>query len=350
VHGYSPWRTLLPRAWAPTIESDADELVIGAATASLDALGRHAYAVEAGWSSRARPDWQVAYAYDRWWPTIFAAYADDTDPFRAGEARLREIDAGVLLPIRRVRWTQQGLLAFHGSRDVIACAACDPAIDVDARLRSVRTGWSFVSAKSFGYSISAEQGSVLRGTTEWMRAALGADGDGGAWTADARHYRRAWPRHGVIAARAAAAGAWGDASVRREFTAAGNGPQFSGFDFDRDAVGLLRGFDTDDVRGTRTVVFNADYRVPLVRIDRGIGTLPLFVRALHAAAFIDAGHAWSDSFRRADMRVSIGGELSVDSVVGYVLPVTFSAGAAWRRSPADHDRGFVAFGRVGRAF
>ena len=67
--GYSPWRTIAPRFWTPTLESDEGELVAGAATGGTDALGRHAYGIEAGWSTaRARPDWQVAYAYDRWRP------------------------------------------------------------------------------------------------------------------------------------------------------------------------------------------------------------------------------------------------------------------------------------------
>ena len=71
-----------PTFWTPTIESDGDELVVGAATGSADALGRHAYGIEAGWSARARPDWQLAYAYDRWRPTLFASYSDDTDGWR----------------------------------------------------------------------------------------------------------------------------------------------------------------------------------------------------------------------------------------------------------------------------
>ena len=66
----------------------AARLVVGAATGGYDALGRHAYAVDAGWSRRrARPDWQVAYAYDRWRPTLFAEFSDDTDPLRDGEVR-----------------------------------------------------------------------------------------------------------------------------------------------------------------------------------------------------------------------------------------------------------------------
>ena len=107
-------------------------------------------------------------------------------------------------------------------------------------------------------------------------------------TADARHYWRVWPRHGVIAVRGAAAGSWGDDEGRRVFSASGNAPQ-PGFAFGRDAIGLLRGFDQDDVTGSRAVVLNVDYRLPLMRIDRGIGTVPAFMRSLHGAMFVDVG-------------------------------------------------------------
>ena len=111
VRPYSTLKTLAPQFWTPTVESDADELVVGAATGSTDALGRHAYGIEAGWSTRARPDWQIAYAYDRWQPTIFAAYADDTDPWRSGEVRVRELEAGMLLRISRMRFSHATVAA-----------------------------------------------------------------------------------------------------------------------------------------------------------------------------------------------------------------------------------------------
>src|SRR5258708_620115 len=76
---YRPWRTLKPTFWTPIVVSDAGETVIGAATSMFDALGRHAYAVDAGWAGgRARPDWHAAYAYDRWRPTLRATSFDAT--------------------------------------------------------------------------------------------------------------------------------------------------------------------------------------------------------------------------------------------------------------------------------
>jgi hypothetical protein len=341
---YSPWRTIAPRFWTPTVFADGDELFVGAATGSADALGRHAYAAQAAWTTaRVRPDWQIAYAYDRWWPTIFASVADDTDPWRGGEIRTREANAGLLLPFRRVRWSQAILGAMHSSSDELTCATCEPRKIVR---RALRSGWQLWAARAYGYSISLEDGWSATAATEITREAWGSEGNAVAMTVDARGYVPVWPRHAVVAARGAAALTWGDDRARRVFSASGDSPQPGGFRFGSDAVGLLRGVADDEVIGRRAAVINLDYRLPVRRIDRGWGTVPVFARVLHAAAFVDVAHAWNERFTGRDATVSVGGELSLDAVIGFRLPVTVTTGAAW----VSHDRGFSAFGRIGRAF
>jgi hypothetical protein len=347
---YSPWSTLLPRFWTPTLESDADEIVVGAATGGYDALGRHAYGIEGGWSvERARPDWQIAYAYDRWRPTIFADYADDTDPFRDGDIRTREVNAGMLLPFRRVRWTQSVLAAVHASTDELTCTGCTNAGSMRIDRRGVRGGWLVDAARAFGYSISEEEGWSASTTIELVPEAFGSDGDAGSAIVDLRGYLRMGPRHAVLAVRGAGASSWGDEPVRRLFSASGSGSQGRGFAFSSDAIGLMRGIDEGDVLGEHAAVFNVDYRVPLWRIERGLGTLPAFFRTVHAAAFVDVGHAWSDRFDSGDVSRAAGLELSLDTVLGYNLPLTFTGGVAWY-SISQQSSGTTVFGRIGRAF
>jgi hypothetical protein len=71
---------------------------------------------------------------------------------------------------------------------------------------------------------------------------------------------------------------------------------------------------------------------------------------VHAAVFADAGNAWTERFRRADSRKGIGAELSLDAVLGYAMPVTFTTGLAWRDDPVGARQGAAVFGRMGRAF
>jgi hypothetical protein len=70
----------------------------------------------------ATPDWQVYYLYDRWRPTFYVSATSDTF-FFAGPAteagtptpgirRERQIESGIVLPIRHVRLQHAMRLSF----------------------------------------------------------------------------------------------------------------------------------------------------------------------------------------------------------------------------------------------
>ena len=65
--------------------------------------------------------------------------------------------------------------------------------------RALRGGWLLNDSRSYGYSISREDGWTATVTTELTREALGADADGEAATVDVRGYLPVWPRHAVLA-------------------------------------------------------------------------------------------------------------------------------------------------------
>jgi hypothetical protein len=347
---YRPGRQLLPRFWSPIIESDGGGTSFGAATAGSDALGRHAYAVGAAWSTRGSADWYGAYAYDRWRTTVFADTSEDTDSWLSGEIRTRQLNVGARTPFRRFRRAQSLFTSFHLSSERFDCGACEPAIDVSIERRALRGGWSFSSAKQYGYSISREDGVSASVAAEWAPEALGSSGDSRAITVDVRAFLPAQPRHGVFALRGAAASSWGDEDAVRVFGAGGSGRPAAGASFDRDAIALIRGFDSDDIVGRRAAVVNLDYRVPITWIERGAGTWPALLKSLHAAVFVDAGAAWNDHLSRRDRRASAGVELSADVVVGYVAPLTLASGIAWRHDPTRSERGATIFVRIGRGF
>jgi hypothetical protein len=153
-----------------------------------------------------------------------------------------------------------------------------------------------------------------------------------------------------VAGRAGFAASWGPDGARRLFSAGGSGPSEPDFDFGRDSIGLLRGFDGSDIVGTRAAVANLDLRFPVARIQRGMRTWPIFFQTLHAAAFVDAGHAWDSAFRTASLRTSTGAELSLDLVILHYVPVTLVAGAAWTRDPVANRHRPAFFARIGHAF
>jgi hypothetical protein len=347
---YRPLRQLLPTFWTPIVESDGDETSIGVATAGNDALARHRYAVGGAWSTGGHPDWYAAYLYDRWRPSLFLNTSDDRDAWLEGEIRTRELNVGISVPFRTVRHAQSVFAAWHASSERFACGACAPVVDVSIARSALRGGWAFTNVKEYGYSVSPEAGVRASAAGELSLEALGATGTASTVVTDVRAYAPAGLRHGVVAVRGAAAASWGDDDAVRVFGATGSGPQPAASSFGRDAIGLIRGFADDDVVGRRVVVVNADYRLPIAWIERGVGTWPLLLRSLHGAVFVDAGAAWNERLTSQRRRASAGIELSADVVVGYVLPLTVSSGVAWRHDPAHLVRGPAAFVRVGRAF
>ena len=77
----------------------------------------------------------------------------------------------------------------------------------------------------------------------------------------------------------------------------------------------LRGHGIASVSGDSFYTASLEYRMPLLWIDRGYNTLPVFFRYLSGAAFIDAGNAF-DSFADSPAPlVGIGAELRASMVV-----------------------------------
>jgi hypothetical protein len=362
---YNPLPTLMPTSWLPVIETDGDRLRLGAGIAGFDVLGYHAYRAAATWRVDAPPhnggeaprlDWTLAYAYDRWMPTLittaswetsFAAvtFADPPEQLVI-PVRSRELEAAVLVPIRRVRVSHQALASLVRTDDRYELVGQRVSLNRTA----ARAGWATSSAKVFGFSISPERGVTVGGTGESVVDALGSSASASTMTGDLRAYLPGAGAHHVVALRAAAGASSGDRGARRVFLLGGASPADGVIDFDNDAISLLRGFETNAFAGSRVALLNAEYRWPFARPERGFRTWPVFLHTAHAAVFGDAGHAWSNAFRLADVKTSLGGELSADVVLGYSLRLTVTAGAAWGHDAQRQSDHATAYLRVGRAF
>ncbi len=77
--------------------------------------------------------------------------------------------------------------------------------------------------------------------------------------------------------------------------------------------------------------------MPLLSVQRGWGTWPLFLRTLHAAAFADVGHAWTGPTRWADRKIGYGAETLRRRRRGIRLPLTWTAGIGWGDDGAGVD-------------
>jgi len=364
---YSPWPTLRPTSWTPIVEADSTQVRIGASTSIFDVLRYHTYTASATWlasgpddaprPSAATPDWNIYYAYDRWRPTLWANASNATSFFSgpateagtptAATLRERQIEGGVLFPVRHVRVSHLALLSMLAAVDRYTL----PAGELSRDRVAVRGGWATTTAHLYGYSVSPEGGVTVGGTAESVPHALGSFADASTFTADARAYLPGIASHHVVAIRAAGGVSTGDADVRRTFHLGGAAPAGSVVDFGRSAISLLRGFGADTFAGSHVALVNADYRFPIARPQRGHGTWPFFIHTIHGAVFADAGHAWTHEFRSEAVKTSLGAELSSRIVAGYFYPFTITGGVAWghdsSHTVADRTTVYV---RVGYAF
>ena len=88
----------------------------------------------------------------------------------------------------------------------------------------------------------------------------------------------------------------------------------------------LRGFPLRG--GEQLAVAQLEYRLLISRINRGIETLPIFARRVHAALFVDAGDAWTGDFALRRIGVGVGGELRFSWSSDYGVDYTLRLGLA----------------------
>ena len=329
---YDPWRRLTPTAWTPTIGGDRRFTRVGLTTGGFDPLGYHAYAASATWfvggpyvgqPTRGEPDWAVSYAYARWRPRLFASASRSTSFLSAASGgdqaisvlRERSDELGVLVPFRKIRRTHRVLLS--GRRETGRAHASDSIQDF-SRV-GIRAGWALSTAQTYGYSISPEHGVSLGLTAEAAGADAGAVGDGWTYKADGRAYLPGLSNHHVVALRVAGARSHGTRGIRRVFALGGAGRAADVLALGVDAVGLFRGLPGDRLSGSSIGVVNADYRWPLARPERGVGTWPILLHTIHASVFADLGNAWTGAFRATDVRTALGFELAANVVAAHLL-------------------------------
>ena len=122
---------------------------------------------------------------------------------------------------------------------------------------------------------------------------------------------------------------------------------------------MMRGYPSGNFVGRKVINANLEYAFPMVPLDRGWGTLPLFLRNFEIALFLDAmavdGGAYNydrkgyELSRLSHPYTGTGAELRLISSVGYHLPLTTTLGLYYG-TDLTHGGGlspFIAFGLGG---
>jgi Tol biopolymer transport system component len=322
---YRPLGALRPRFWSPYVVLSGENK-LGAVTAGVDALFRHAYGVDLhrGFET-GRLGFRGYYQYDRLRPTLLAGWEDTSDPLQDGAyRRTRELTLRASVPLLRSVRQSQGLsLSYRRRREDVAGGVQDARLD----LGGIEAAWSLSGARSFPFSIAPVEG--WRAQVAWLREAeaLGSDVSLSKLTADARVYFRVFGARDALALRAGGGTTFGEESFEQSY-AVGGFPDASLLDLVRSNPAVLRGYPDNAFRGRSFAAANAEYRFPLAHPQRGWRSFPLFLRHLHASAFVDVGGAWSGALRGDDLRTGAGVALGADSVLAHRLPFTATLGVA----------------------
>ncbi|WP_394824133.1 hypothetical protein [Pendulispora albinea] len=196
-------------------------------------------------------------------------------------------------------------------------------------MASVHLGWGYSNAQRFLYSIGAEKGFSISANFDFTNTAIASDFSGYGATLDfSTYFTMPWLQHHALALHAGTGTSGGN--FGRAYSVGGM-VDLPLYDVVRNVLiqgGVaLRGYPPVAEAGRHYALFNAEYRFPIVNIDRGFSTFPVFFNRLTGAVFLDYGSAFDDA-TTAMFKTGVGGELWLDSLLAYILNFTFRIGYA----------------------
>lgn len=191
--------------------------------------------------------------------------------------------------------------------------------------------YNFSNAESRLWSVGAEKGFNFSVSSNLSDPALASQYRGATVAANlTAYYPMPWLRHHVLALHGGGGLAVGDYPGKSAFYVGGftDVPFYESIQKSIVQGGfVLRGYDPVVVYGSQYVLGNAEYRFPIVNLDRGISTLPIFINRISGNLFFDYGSAFDD-VTTSKFKSGTGAEAWFDVILGYNLSMTFRLGYA----------------------
>jgi hypothetical protein len=192
-------------------------------------------------------------------------------------------------------------------------------------------GWSYDNSETYVWSVGAEKGFNAGVGFDIADPAIGSQFTGyDASFTFGTYLKMPWLEHHVLALHAAAGMSGGGYLGQQLFYVGGfvDEPLLSTVLNSLVQGGFpLRGYPVLAEEGNYYALFNAEYRFPILNVDRGLSTLPVFLNRLTGAAFVDYGSAFNDPYT-AEFKTGTGAELWVELTLGYSLDFLFRLGFA----------------------
>lgn len=389
---YRFYRTFYPRLLFPSAaEFEFGNLFssVGLTQSLEDVVGFHRLVGNFEWLTEVnKPVGSVSYRFARLFPTFsfgfgrnyrvrngYNRYVYDPPPGSSGfgsgtpyrlDGYLEQITAAnvdMSLPVLRLARhsadfsigynfaNYRNLDEFDNIVDPNSPASNLPAV---GNVASIDLGFSYDNREGVQYAYGAETGRRVAGSVIVNDKRIGSDyGDLRVTASYTEHLRMPWPGHQTLGYRLSGGISAGGLRGRGPF-------RIGGLAEEQDVIrtviartslsdaSSLRGYEPSVYSGLYYGLLNVEYRIPLLDVDRGVGSVPALFQRLVAVVFTDWGMAWTDPIRFKDLAGSIGATLITNLEFGYGERVSLFFQYAHGFDPQDGIDYFRVF--VGRGF
>ncbi len=196
-------------------------------------------------------------------------------------------------------------------------------------------GYGYYSSEGTAYAISRERGFDLSVGADYADRVLGSETTLTSFSATLTGYFSIpWLDHHVLALALSGGTGSGTYPRRGLFSIGGFAdlPLLDAFTSNlRQSAFRLRGYAPGQFVGNDFNLLNAEYRFPIWYADRGISTLPAFLRTVSGAAFFDMGAAYNELDLKdplASFHQGVGAELWLELLFGYYVSGNVRLGVA----------------------
>ena len=346
---YNPLPTLRPRALNFEYSGDSSGQRLAASVTGSDIVGLHFVNATAVFQAHnSQPDLYASYAYSGLRDTLSASVSRTTDPrtrYQYGSESLtvrRErtsASTAVIIPLPGEYYSQSlnvGYAAANLDAHLPTGTSADPYATVPTQpfrgfTSSARLSYYFSNVESYLYSVAAERGLMLSLYLERFDKHLGSDLEGSIASAHFTSYHpMPWMRHHVLALGTTLAASEGRATGGYSLGGYQDSPLLTSILNGVPQSRLsLRGYASGQFEGSHLVLFQSEYRFPLLWVDHGLVTLPVFLRGFSAALGADYGGAFDQLNNQRpwqSLRLGLSAELWTSFVLGYSLDIQMALG------------------------
>lgn len=352
---YQPLRNLKPLIFIPDVAVLLAGVGASATVTGYEPTARHLYTLTAGVLSdpqfqRIRPSIGGLYRFSgapfsltfngayREYPNSRSLFAESTF-FPFIERQILGL-ASFTRPISSTFDDIQLTLSYsvdHRSYGFVPEIRHEPG---DLEPRPAEIGWfnqlslsaSYNLLERYSYSVSNERGISLSGNMSVRHPSLGSDYKSLSLSYGAQGFLPLpWLEHHVLSA--SVVGGFIQSNFRDQafFSLGGNSLQnvFQSAVFQGGSSTLVvRGYPVNVQQGRKYLVSSLEWRFPLLDLERGFSTAPLYFRRLKGRAFFDYGSAYEGYLADAQPLMSVGGELVLTALFGYYVGGNFRLGYA----------------------